>query len=135
MGGYDKHQERRQAVLALGRALARRARSACELCEASSVRLDPVEVTPLAQEPELERTVMLCERCAAAAAAGSGGKGRLEAAAWRFLESAAWNPLAPVQVVAVRVARRLAAADVAWARELVEALYLDEEIRAWIDAG
>jgi hypothetical protein len=38
-------------------------------------------------------------------------------------------------VVAVRVARRLAAADVAWARELVEALYLDEEIRAWIDAG
>lgn len=134
MGGYDKHQERQQAVQSLGRALARRARSACELCEVSSVRLDPVEVTPLAEEPELERTIMVCERCAAAANAGSSGKGRLDPAAWRFLESAAWNPLAPVQVVAVRIAQRLAAADVAWARELVDTLYLDDAIRAWIDA-
>ncbi len=128
--GYNKHQDRLAAIAELGRALARRARSRCELCEESGVRLDPCEVTPLPEEPEHDRAVMLCERCAR----GVDG-GPLDALEWRFLESAAWSTVPAVQVTAVRALRRAADDGVHWAISAVDALYLDPEIEAWVDGA
>lgn len=125
--GYNKHAARKEALGKLGRALARRARSACELCEARNTRLDPVEIEPLPEEPELERSAMLCERCQKAVAGGA-----LDAQQWRFLESAVWNELPVVQVVAVRILDRLVADDVGWAVDLRDSLYLSEEVSQWL---
>lgn len=49
----------------------------------------------------------------------------------RVLEKTVWSSVAPVQVLAVRLLRRLAANHEAWATELLENLYLDPEIEEW----
>ncbi len=135
--GRDKHQERLNAVGRLGRSLARRSGSACELCSAKGTRLDPWEVPPApADEPDIERTLLLCERCRGAAAGGKLG----DAAQWRFLDEAVWNELQPAQVTAVRLLRRLSEAKkaneakggAAWAAATLEGLYLSPEVEEWL---
>lgn len=131
--GYDEHAERVAAVNALGRPLARRARSACELCGAKgdeAGRLDPFEVPPAPDEPDAEKALLACARCATAMEGG-----RLDEREFRFLESAAWSEVQAVQVSAVRMLRRLAAAKVDWAREALENLYLAPEVEEWAAKG
>lgn len=129
--GRDEHQARVAAVKGLGRVLARRARSSCELCEDKGVSLDPTEVPPAPEEPEVERTILVCGRCQSAM-----GGGDMGARDWRFLESVMWSELAPVQVAAVRLLRRLAEApDAHWARDALDQVYLSDEVREWVDAS
>ena len=131
--GYDEHAERVAAVNALGRPLARRARSACELCGAKgdeAGRLEPYEVPPAPPDPDAERALLSCERCAAAMDGG-----RLAERELRFLEGAAWSEVPAVQVSAVRLLRRLAGERVDWAREALENLYLSPEIEEWAGKG
>ncbi|MEQ8763457.1 MAG: phnA protein [Planctomycetota bacterium] len=127
--GYDKHKERMDAIAALGRPLARRSRSQCELCETSGVPLAAYEVPPLPDEPALETTLFLCEPCGREIQSTK----ILDAARLRVLEKTVWSELPAAQVVAVRWVRRLANDGEAWARELLENLYLDEEVEAWAD--
>jgi protein PhnA len=126
--GHEQHKQRQEAIAALGRPLSRRARSRCELCEASGTRLTPFEVAPIPEEPDPDRALMLCDRCLAGALGG-----RLDANEWRFLETSAWSELPPVQVQAVRLTRRLLdelRAD--WAHDLLEMLYLPPEVEDWL---
>lgn len=125
--GLDKHRARLDAVQQLGRSLARRARSTCELCGERGVRLDPVEVEPLPDEPDLEHAVMICERCQ-----GGLSGGALDAVSWRFLETAVWAELPVVQVVAVRLLDRLVEDGVPWAAQTRDTLYLEPDVEAWI---
>ena len=129
--GLHKHQARKEALQALGRTLARRARSSCELCGDSGVSLQAWEVTPLAEEPELDRTLLLCQPCYRGVAGEP-----LEPNRWRFLTEAIWSALPPAQVCAVRTLHRLAAMPgQAWATETLDTLYLDPEIEAWVKAS
>ena len=128
--GRQRHQERMEALAALGRGLARRARSTCELCEATGVPLGPWEVPPLPEEPEEERTVLACGRCRA----GLDG-GRLEPQEWRFLEGSVWSPVPAAQVAAARLLRRLAAAGEGWATDVLDGLVLEPDLEEWLDAG
>ena len=130
--GYESNKARKAALSALGRALARRAGSHCELCDAAGVSLHPWEVPPApADDPDLDRTLMLCQRCGDGASGGRLG----DNGDWHFLEGQAWNTLPPVQVTAVRLLRRLASEDVGWAQDTLDGLFLDDEITAWIDAA
>ena len=54
---------------------------------------------------------------------------------WHFLETTAWSELAPAQVTAVRMLRRFAEDDIAWARNTLENLYLDPALEAWVDGA
>lgn len=129
MSGYEKNQERRLALQDLGKDLARRAKSKCELCEASGVRLQANEPPPVHDDPTLERTLLLCERCAAAA---DGGKMGAESE-WRFLETTVWSDFAPVQVVTIRLLRRLAKeAKVDWASETLDMVSPGDETLEWL---
>lgn len=132
--GRDKYQGRVDAVRQLGRTLARRAGSSCELCGAkgAGTRLDPWEVPPApAEEPDVERTLLLCDRCLAAADGGSLG----DPGQWRFLDEAVWNELQPAQVTAVRLLRRLGEGESAgWAAATLEAVYLSPEVEEWVAA-
>ncbi len=128
--GYDKHQGRLEALAALGRALARRSHSSCELCAATQVRLDPFEVPPLGEEPLLERTLLLCERCRQGVSAVK----RIDGAAWRFLETAVWSELAPAQALSLYLVRSLAGRGESWAVDLLDQVYVAPEVAAWSEA-
>lgn len=124
--GHDLHQARKAAVAALGRHLTRRSGSVCELC-GGGADLRPVEVEPVGDEPGLDRAMLACGRCRELA-----GLKKLErdATELRFLETAVWAEVLPVQLSAIRLVRRLAAAEVGWARECLDGLWLDEETEA-----
>jgi protein PhnA len=121
-----EHEARQQAVAALGRGLSRRARSRCELCGEGGP-LAVVEVAGGPEDPEEDWAALLCERCRDLPSA--------EPATLRFLEGAVWSETVPAKVLAVRAARELAARDVAWARDLLDGLWLEDELRERVDAA
>lgn len=114
--------------MALGKDLSRRAKNRCELCR-ESASLTVLEVEPTHEEPELDRAVMVCERCAAAL---EDKRRRVEPEELRFLAESVWAETVPVQLSAVRLCRRLAARDVDWARETLDGLYLDPDVEALV---
>lgn len=59
----------------------------------------------------------------------------LNANDWRGLNEAIWSPTAAVQVVAYRMLHRLAAAGEGWAQDLLDTAYLEDEVKAWAEAG
>ena len=125
--GHDRHIARQEALSQLGRPLARRARSRCELCGAQGLRLDPYEVAPVTEEPDIDRTLLMCGLCREGLEGKPGDPSR-----WRFLEEAAWSDFAPIQVVAVRMLRQLSEAGIAWATATADSLYLSPEVEAWL---
>ncbi|WP_298568247.1 alkylphosphonate utilization protein [uncultured Aliiroseovarius sp.] len=68
--------------------------------------------------------VDLCATCAAQI------DGTPEANHWRGLASSMWSEDAAVQVVSVRMLKRIAAP---WAQDLLDQVYLDEDTQAWVD--
>ena len=128
MAGYEANQEHLRQLSLLGKPLARRSGRRCELCEVGGVKLQPFEVSPASVEPELERTLFLCETCAAQI----NKPATMEAPRWRCLANAVWSETPAAQVMAVRLLRRLSGKE-PWAAELLEDLDLEPEIEAWID--
>lgn len=120
--GLEKHQARLDALNMLGRDLARRSKSCCELCEASGVALRPMEVPPLPAEPELERTVFLCDTCREQIE----NPKRRDSDHWRCLNKAVWGETPMAQALAVYMLDQFQAHD--WAVDLKEMLYLEPEI-------
>lgn len=122
----DRHHAHQAALHALGKSLSRRAHSRCELCEASGVRLDVVEVTGSPEEEVTEAWALLvCERCADVVE----GRCRDDVDTLRFLTTAMWSELQPAKIAAVRALRGV---DAPWAREALDGLWLDEETEALI---
>ena len=125
--GYEKNQERLQALSLFGKDLVRRAKSACELCGASGTSLKIFEVPPVPQEPDFDICIMACESCRNQLDKPSA----LDANYWRSLSNVVWSETAAVQVLAVGILRLLADKHI-WASELLEQLYLTEEIEDWL---
>ena len=128
MAGYEANQEHLNKLSLLGKPLARRSGRRCELCQASGVKLQPLEVPPIPKEPEFDRTLFLCETCITQI----NKPDKIEPARWRCLTNAIWSETQVVQVMAVRILRRLAKTE-AWAAELLQDLYLEPETEQWID--
>lgn len=107
--------------------LLQRSDSKCELCG----NTDNIQV--YAVEPgdgSADQSAMLCETC----------RQQLEAAAeldvnhWRCLNDSMWSPVAAVQVLAWRQLNTLEQAGQTWARELLDMMYMEDEVRAWAEA-
>lgn len=128
-GGYERNKQRAEALQLLGKDLARRSGRMCEICETAGVRLDPWEPPVAPGEPELDRTLFLCERCVAAADGADLG----DAAQWRCLETTVWSDLTALQVTSIRLLRRLADRNVPWAGEALDNVYPSPETQAWLD--
>lgn len=128
--GLVKHQERQSALNLLGKDLARRARSKCEICEASGVPLAIYEVAPIPSEPEYDSCLMLCETCKTQLE----NPKRLEPNHWRCLTKSIWSEVPAVQVVSLRQLRRLSEKQ-DWAQEALEYAYPEPEIEQWADAA
>ena len=125
--GLRQHQHRNQGLNAFGKELTRRSGSCCELCEACNVKLVIHEVPPVPSEPELEHCLFVCEECDLQIT----NPKRRNVSHWHCLSKAVWNPEPAIQVMAVWMARQLA--DEAWVKELLDQLYLQPEIEAWVD--
>ncbi|MFT3991299.1 MAG: hypothetical protein QM680_07800 [Luteolibacter sp.] len=124
--GLEKHQARLEALQLLGKDLARRAKSKCELTGASGVPLRAYEIPPVSTEPDLERTLLLCEAVHAVLEKPSTLAGRQ----WQVLAEAVWSEFPAVQVVSWRMLQQLAKKE-DWAREVLDDVFLDPEIEAW----
>jgi hypothetical protein len=124
--GKDRHDAHKAAVAGLGKVLSRRAGSACELC-GESLDLRPIEVPPTAEEPSAEAAMLACARCRELVEAKRLPR---ETQDLRFLEKAAWADPVPVKLSAVRLLRRLDAEGVGWATELLDGLWMPEEVEA-----
>ncbi|MEM1296836.1 MAG: phnA protein [Verrucomicrobiota bacterium] len=125
--GFQEHQERVNALNLLGKELARRAKSKCEVCEAAGVPLRAFEVPPEPKEPDLDHCAFVCETCFNAL---SNPKQKLIANEWRTLGNTIWGEVESVQVCVVRLLRRIAE-DAAWAQEILDEAYLDPEVEDW----
>ena len=126
--GLLKHQERKSALSLLGKNLARRARSKCELCEASGVPLAIYEVAPIPAEPDFDHCLMACENCREQLE----NPKRIQPDHWRCLTKSIWSEVPAVQVLSLRHLRKFAEQH-QWAADTLEIAFLTPEVEEWAD--
>jgi len=106
--------------------LQERSGSKCELCT-SSDKLGVYHVTP--SDKSADQSILLCETC----------RGQIDnpttsdANHWRCLNDSMWTPVPAVQVMAWRILNHIKAEG--WPQELLEMLYLEDDVKAWAEAG
>jgi protein PhnA len=108
-------------------ALQTRSGGVCELCT-SSEALAPLAVAPKAGMAA-EECALVCATCAEQIQ----GQADPDPHHWRCLNDSMWSELAPVQVLAWRMLKQLSTES--WARDLFDMLYLEEDTKAWAEAG
>ena len=104
-----------------------RAGSRCEFCGADS-DLDGFVVAPR-DESAADSCVLLCGTCRVQLQTPKS----LDVNHWRCLSDAVWNENRAVKVLAWRVLRCLKGQ--AWANELLEQIYLDEDLQEWASSA
>ena len=124
--GYELHQARMMALQGMGKDLARRAKSRCEITGVSGAPLWPYEVPPVGAEPDIDRTILISPSCREMLEHPD----RLRGREWQCLTEAVWSDMPAVQVTAWRMLRELAKRE-DWAREALEEVFLDPGIEDW----
>ena len=108
-------------------ALTERAGNACELCE-STDNLSELAIA-MAPSADSDGSVLVCETCASQAKADS----ELDKNHLYCLQGAAWSPTPAVQVLAYRLLTRLTGES--WAADLLDQMYLEDDVLAWAKSG
>ena len=103
--------------------LLERSNHKCELC-GETENLEIFEVGP-DSDGSLAQSVLLCDLCR--------HPDKADVHHWRALADSMWTPVPAVQVLAWRQLNMLT--DEAWARDLLDMLYLDDETAAWAASG
>jgi len=109
-----------------GQALRARSGDACELCGAAD-DLDGYAVAP--SDGGADRSILACATC----------RGQIEHPEtmdpnhWRCLNDSMWSEVPAVKVMVWRLLNRLRGEG--WPQELLDMLYLDDDTRAWAEAG
>lgn len=119
--GYDQHIERKNKVNSFGRELTRRAKSKCELCEATGVSLSVFEVPPVKEEPEVERCIFICDEC-------NDKLERIKKAKendFRFLSNSMWSEVDMVRALSIVLLKEMSK-KYSWAEVILDDLYIDE---------
>ncbi len=107
------------------KALQTRSNSICELCSGTQ-NLTAFVVEPT-QSNNADSHILVCETCREQLEDSE----KINSNHWRCLNESMWSEIPAVQVMAWRMLNRL---DEAWARDLLDMLYLDEETQAWAEA-
>ena len=110
--GKAQHQAYLDAMRGLGKDLARRARSRCELSGVSG-SLQAYDLSGGDEEPSLEHVVLVC----AQVREHLEGRGLKDRDALRYIDEAVWSDVEPVRRAAVMILERI---DEPWAREALE---------------
>jgi hypothetical protein len=114
-----KRPKQRAAAGVLGKAITRRSRGRCELCES---RDEPrlYELAPFPDEPDLDRTLLLCVRCRSWLEDEP-----VDPVRAHFLSSAVWSDLPPVKLAAARMLLACDFQDDHWVADALEASNVD----------
>lgn len=104
-----------------------RADDKCELCGAENA-LAVFEV-PSGSDDSADGCILLCQTCRDQIENPAG----LEVHHWRCLNDSMWSQIPAVQVMAWRQLNALSAEG--WARDLLDMLFLEDEVLAWAQAG
>ena len=106
-----------------------RADAKCELCGAEhALTAFPVPHSPASDD---DHSVALCTTC----------RGQLEQPDttevnhWRCLGDSMWSQVPAVQVMAWRQLKALSARGEIWAQDMLDMMYMEEETKAWAEAG
>lgn len=108
--------------------LMQRSNSTCELCGAGN-NLNVYNVPPTPDE-SAEQAVLACKTCLDQIEDPS----TMDTNHWRCLNDAMWKPVDAVQVLSWRLLTRLSAKGEAWAQDLVDMMYLEEDMQQWAQA-
>ena len=114
--------------MSIDKAIQERAGSQCEICTAND-KLSIFEVPPH-PKGTIDDSILICETC----------KDQIEnphhvdANHWRCLNDSMWSQVPAVQVTAFRLLTRLAKTE-AWSQDLLDMMYMEDEIKAWAKAG
>ena len=106
-----------------------RAENKCELCAATD-ELAAYEVPP-SPDGSAAQAVLLCASCREQIETPD----KVDVHHWRCLNDSMWTPEPAVQVMAWRMLSHLAEKGEAWARDLLDQLYMDDETLAWAKSG
>ncbi len=107
--------------------LQERSASKCELCSATD-NLTTYNIPPNS-DASADQSLFICGTC----------KGQIENAEsidvnhWRCLNDSMWTPVPAVQVMAWRMLNRLKSE--AWAQDLLDTLYLEDDVQQWAESG
>ncbi len=107
--------------------LPERSESKCELCSAIDT-LDVYEVPP-DSKATVNDSVLLCSTCRDQL----DNTDHVDVNHWRCLNDSMWSQTPAVQVLAWRMLHRLS--DEGWPQELLDMLYLDDDVLTWAKAG
>ena len=127
--GFQGKFHRQNLLSRFAKELVRRSRSKCELCDKGGVQLDAYELPPLDEEPHADGCLFICETCRKQIEVPK----KMIPSHWRCLNNALWSEIPAVQVMSVRILRRLELKDQQWAKELLEHAYLEPDLQAWVD--
>lgn len=107
--------------------LQERSGNQCELCKNDTA----LSVYPIPPELEAsdEKAVLLCATCRVQIEQPE----LLDPNHWRCLNDSMWSQVPAVQVMAWRMLSRLR--EEVWARDLLDMLYLEDEVMAWAKQG
>jgi protein PhnA len=108
-------------------ALLQRSNSTCELCTSES-NLAVYQIPPVT-EANADQCILACENCRDQIE----NPENTEANHWRCLNDSMWSQVPAVQVMAWRMLTRLAVEG--WPQDLLDMLYLDDELLAWAKAA
>ena len=114
----------------LEKTLHQRAGSRCEICGNTDTPLVTYAI-PHSPTDGSEAQVLLCETYARQLT----GEADLQPAQWRALGDSMWSEVDAVKVVSYRMLHRLRTVGESWAGNLLETLYLDDEVKAWAIEG
>ena len=123
-----KRHKQRPQVGALGKALTRRSKGRCELCE-SKAGPRPFELWPFPEQPGEDRALMACERCRTWLDGA-----HIDPVQAHFLSSAIWSELAPVRLAAARLLLSADSLDDPWLQDALEAAQVDPATLEFVSA-
>lgn len=104
-----------------------RSDSKCELCTSTN-NLTVYSIPPNSDESS-DQSILLCDSCLGQIV----NPETIEANHWRCLNDSMWTPVPAVQVMAWRQLNALKSEG--WAQDLLEMLYLEDDVKAWAEAG
>jgi protein PhnA len=114
--------------MSVEQALMQRSNSTCELCAADN-NLNVYNMPPTA-DGSTEQAVLVCKTCLDQIEVPD----TMDANHWRCLNDAMWKPVDAVQVMSWRLLTRLSVKGEVWAQDLVDMMYLEDEMQQWAKA-
>jgi len=113
--------------MAIEQFLLDRAKSKCELCQTAS-DLTIYNVPPV-DYPQANKVIVICTTCKEQI----NSPDKMDSDHWQCLNDSMWSQTPAVQVMAWRQLMHLSSE--AWANDLLEMLYLDDETKVWAETG